>query len=105
MRFYSAKSIDGDETSKIRKEKRDIIGSDKLISDDKKSNGDDKKLLRELCAKIRFSGPITLAEYMREVLINPIQGVYMNKGALGADGHFITSPEIRCSASVWASGC
>jgi len=94
MRFYSAKSIGGDETSKIRKEKRDIIGSDKLISDDKKSNGDDKKLLRELCAKIRFSGPITLAEYMREVLINPIQGVYMNKGALGADGHFITSPEI-----------
>ena len=53
MRFYSAKSIGGDETSKIRKEKRDIIGSDKLISDDKKSNGDDKKLLRELCAKIR----------------------------------------------------
>ena len=36
MRFYSAKSIGGDETSKIRKEKRDIIGSDKLISDDKK---------------------------------------------------------------------
>jgi len=52
------------------------------------------KLLRELCAKIRFSGPITIAEYMREVLTNPLQGVYMNEDALGASGHFITSPEI-----------
>jgi len=55
---------------------------------------DDKKLLRELCQKIRFSGPITIAEYMREVLTNPVQGVYMKKNALGAEGHFITSPEI-----------
>ncbi|XP_023323978.1 protein arginine methyltransferase NDUFAF7, mitochondrial [Eurytemora carolleeae] len=55
---------------------------------------DETKLLRELSAKIRFSGPITIAEYMSEVLTNPIQGVYMNKDALGADGHFVTSPEI-----------
>eukprot|EP00088_Acartia_fossae_P031609 TRINITY_DN3246_c0_g1_i4.p1 TRINITY_DN3246_c0_g1~~TRINITY_DN3246_c0_g1_i4.p1 ORF type:complete len:450 (-),score=45.09 TRINITY_DN3246_c0_g1_i4:154-1470(-) len=54
----------------------------------------DNKLLRELCAKIRFSGPITIAEYMREVLTNPIQGVYMGDTALGAEGHFVTSPEI-----------
>jgi NADH dehydrogenase [ubiquinone] 1 alpha subcomplex assembly factor 7 len=55
---------------------------------------DENRLLRELCAKIRFSGPITIAEYMTEVLTNPIQGVYMKDNALGADGHFVTSPEI-----------
>jgi len=55
---------------------------------------DDQRLLRELCAKIRFSGPITVAEYMREVLTNPVQGIYMNNSPLGAEGHFVTSPEI-----------
>lgn len=52
------------------------------------------KLLRELCSKIRFSGPITVAEYMREVLTNPIHGFYMEKTVLGSKGHFITSPDI-----------
>merc|ERR1719210_1500182 len=54
---------------------------------------DDKKLLRELCSKIRFSGPITIAEYMREVLTNPIHGFYIDKQVLGSAGHFVTSPE------------
>ena len=56
---------------------------------------DEKKLLRELCGKIRFTGPITIAEYMREVLTNPLHGFYMDKTVLGSEGHFITSPEIR----------
>ena len=45
-----------------------------------------------------FSGPITIAEYMREVLTNPIHGFYIDKhdtGVLGTGGHFVTSPEIR----------
>ena len=42
-----------------------------------------------------LSGPITIAEYMREVLTNPIHGFYMDKNVLGSEGHFITSPEIR----------
>jgi len=66
---------------------------------------DDKKLLRELCGKIRFTGPITIAEYMREVLTNPIHGFYMDKTVLGSEGHFVTSPEISQmfgeSLAVW----
>ena len=41
------------------------------------------------------SGPVTIAEYMREVLTNPIHGFYMENTVLGSEGHFITSPEIR----------
>ena len=105
----------------------------------------ERKLLRELCSKIRFrkkisspklfkflplnferyfvkyqlklilywrkiffihlfSGPITVAEYMREVLTNPIHGFYMDKNVLGREGHFITSPEIRLPYSAPALG-
>ena len=48
------------------------------------------------------SGPITIAEYMREVLTNPIHGFYMDKNVLGSEGHFITSPEIRLPCDVQA---
>lgn len=41
---------------------------------------EDRQLLRELCAKVRFSGPITVAQYMQEVLTNPVHGIYSNKG-------------------------
>ena len=49
-----------------------------------------------------LSGPITIAEYMREVLTNPIHGFYMDKNVLGSEGHFITSPEIRLPCLVLA---
>jgi len=55
---------------------------------------DERKLLRELCGRIRLSGPIPVSEYMREVLTNPIHGVYQSDQVLGAGGHFVTSPEI-----------
>jgi len=66
---------------------------------------DESKLLRELCGKIRFTGPITIADYMREVLTNPLHGFYMDKTVLGSEGHFVTSPEISQmfgeSIGVW----
>ena len=49
-----------------------------------------------------LSGPITVAEYMREVLTNPIHGFYMDRNVLGSEGHFITSPEIRLPCSAQA---
>uniref|UniRef100_A0A674NEN5 Protein arginine methyltransferase NDUFAF7 n=1 Tax=Takifugu rubripes TaxID=31033 RepID=A0A674NEN5_TAKRU len=58
------------------------------------SRGSRSSLLRHLTSKIQATGPITVAEYMREVLTNPLMGYYVRNDMLGPDGDFITSPEI-----------
>jgi len=71
------------------------LSTENVISSSAKSP-DLEKLGRELRGRIRFSGPITVAEYMREVLTNPVHGFYHGLAGevLGTQGHFITSPEI-----------
>ncbi|KAF6730376.1 NADH dehydrogenase [ubiquinone] complex I, assembly factor 7 [Oryzias melastigma] len=51
-------------------------------------------MLKHLTSKIKSTGPITVAEYMKEVLTNPVTGYYVRGDMLGPDGDFITSPEI-----------
>uniref|UniRef100_A0A1A9WU50 Protein arginine methyltransferase NDUFAF7 n=1 Tax=Glossina brevipalpis TaxID=37001 RepID=A0A1A9WU50_9MUSC len=51
-------------------------------------------ITKQLKAKILATGPITVADYMREVLTHPHGGYYMHKDVFGREGDFITSPEI-----------
>ncbi|KAL3248423.1 hypothetical protein MRX96_056497 [Rhipicephalus microplus] len=52
------------------------------------------KLLQQLRTRILATGPITVAEYMKEVLTNPMSGYYMHRDVFGSSGDFTTSPEI-----------
>ncbi|XP_060773986.1 protein arginine methyltransferase NDUFAF7, mitochondrial [Neoarius graeffei] len=63
-------------------------------SSEKQAPDPHPSMLRHLVSKITATGPITVAEYMREVLTNPVSGYYVKNDMLGADGDFITSPEI-----------
>ncbi len=48
----------------------------------------------ELAARIRATGPITIAEYMAECLLHPRHGYYATRDPLGQAGDFTTAPEI-----------
>jgi NADH dehydrogenase [ubiquinone] 1 alpha subcomplex assembly factor 7 len=54
----------------------------------------DTPLALKLKARIRESGPITVAQYMQACLQDEAFGYYRTQQAIGADGDFITAPEI-----------
>ncbi len=47
-----------------------------------------------LAARIRDTGPMTVAAYMGECLLHPRYGYYTNRTVFGAGGDFTTAPEI-----------
>lgn len=47
-----------------------------------------------LLRRIATSGPISLADYMAECLMHPEHGYYQKERVFGADGDFITAPEV-----------
>jgi SAM-dependent MidA family methyltransferase len=51
-------------------------------------------LLEVLRARIRQDGPLPLDEYMRICLADPEHGYWQRGDTIGADGDFITAPEI-----------
>jgi SAM-dependent MidA family methyltransferase len=65
-------------------------------------------LARRLRRRIATDGPLTVADYMAEALLNPVHGYYATRDPLGTD--FTTAPEISqmfgemlglCLAQVW----
>jgi len=67
-------------------------------------------LENEIRRLIAIAGPMSIAEYMRLCLTHPQYGYYVTRDPLGADGDFITSPEVSqmfgeliglWMASVW----
>ncbi len=54
----------------------------------------DLSLKDKIKHRIREAGPMSVAEYMTVCLLDPVQGYYPTRDPLGAEGDFITAPEI-----------
>lgn len=52
------------------------------------------EFLQYLLQKIKATGPLTVAEYMKECLVNPLYGYYSRQNPIGRHGDFITAPEV-----------
>jgi NADH dehydrogenase [ubiquinone] 1 alpha subcomplex assembly factor 7 len=66
-------------------------------------------LKARLIDRLRDSGPITVAEYMRVALTDPDDGYYVKQDPLGAAGDFVTAPEISQlfgeMIGLWIADC
>lgn len=51
-------------------------------------------LKAELVSRIRALGPMALADYMAACLMHPVHGYYQKERVFGAEGDFITAPEV-----------
>ncbi|KAG7199983.1 hypothetical protein KM043_014408 [Ampulex compressa] len=58
------------------------------------SRNEKSTLYRQIYSRITACGPITVADYMKEILTHPTAGYYMSKDVFGHQGDFTTSPEI-----------
>src|SRR5215813_2698566 len=54
----------------------------------------DSPLLAHLRARIEREGPLPVDEYMRSCLADPEHGYWQRQATIGAEGDFVTAPEI-----------
>jgi SAM-dependent MidA family methyltransferase len=54
----------------------------------------DTALALKLKERIRREGPLTIKRYMQACLLDPEHGYYRGKRAIGAQGDYVTAPEI-----------
>jgi NADH dehydrogenase [ubiquinone] 1 alpha subcomplex assembly factor 7 len=54
----------------------------------------EESLAQSLARRIRAFGPLTVEQYMREVLTHPRHGYYVARQPFGARGDFVTAPEV-----------
>lgn len=54
----------------------------------------DDLLRKYIVQRIEVTGPLTVAQFMKEILINPVCGYYTTRDVFGRSGDFTTFPEI-----------
>src|SRR5215831_9350558 len=54
----------------------------------------DGPLLAQLRARIEREGPLRIDDYMRSCLADPEHGYWQRRATIGAEGDFVTAPEI-----------
>ena len=54
----------------------------------------DTRLAKRLREHIAEAGPMSVADYMRRCLMDPVDGFYPTRDPLGSDGEFHTAPEM-----------
>ncbi|ETN61370.1 hypothetical protein AND_006966 [Anopheles darlingi] len=88
-RTFCYKAVNRRAVTELKNLRRD------LPADRHGTGNNPKPLADQLQARIRATGPITVASYMKEVLLNPSAGYYSTKDTvLGSGGDFVTAPEI-----------
>ena len=79
----------------LRRGMSTISGSSSISGTTSKAKKGRVNFEEELKSKIKLTGPMSLSQFMQEVLGNPSKGYYTTKEkVLGAPGDFVTSPEI-----------
>jgi len=66
-------------------------------------------LTKEIAGRIRFRGPLTVAEFIGMANTHPEHGYYMHRDVFGREGDFTTSPEVSQVfgelVGVWCVAC
>ncbi|XP_014292128.1 protein arginine methyltransferase NDUFAF7, mitochondrial [Halyomorpha halys] len=78
----------------LRKIIKTVLTERKIFFSSIPLNKSDETCFNLLKSRINFAGPLTVYDYMKEVLTNPVSGYYVTKNVIGKQGDFITSPEI-----------